>query len=153
VQQDLLAALLTDEYLRRPPPKSTGRERYGRAFTESWAAAHADRAPRDLLATLVAFTAEAIARSYRDFVLPRGPLDEVLVSGGGAHNRTLMARLARALAPLAVAPFSDEGVSPDAKEAVAFAVLAVQAIHAAPANVPEATGAARPVVLGKICFP
>jgi anhydro-N-acetylmuramic acid kinase len=153
VQADLLAALLDDEYLRRPPPKSTGRERYGRAAVEAWAERHRDRAPVDLLATLVAFTARAIADSYRAFVLGRGPLDEVLVSGGGAHNRTLMAALAQALAPLPVRPFGDEGVSPDAKEAVAFAVLAVQAIHAEPANLTQVTGATRPAVLGKICLP
>lgn len=153
VQEDLLARLLDDEYLRRPPPKSTGRERYGRAATLAWAAEHPDRAPRDLLATLVAFTAQAIASSYRDFVLPRARPDEVLVSGGGAHNRTLMGMLAQALAPLPIGPFADDGISPDAKEAVAFALLAVQAIHAEPASLPEATGATRASVLGKICLP
>jgi anhydro-N-acetylmuramic acid kinase len=153
VQEDLLAALVDDEYLRRPPPKSTGRERYGRATVEAWAVRHRDRAPVDLLATLVAFTARAIADSYRAFVLPGGALDEVLVSGGGAHNRTLMAHLEHALLPVPVRPFSDEGISPDAKEAVAFAVLAVQTIHAVPANVTQVSGAARPAVLGKICLP
>jgi anhydro-N-acetylmuramic acid kinase len=153
VQDDLLAALLaSDDYLTRPPPKSTGRERYGVATVKAWAAAHSDRAPVDLLATLVAYTAEAIARSYRAFLAPRGAIDEALIAGGGAHNRTLMAELARRLAPLPVRPF-DEGVSPDAKEAVAFAVLAVQAIHAVPANVVQVTGAQRPAVLGKICLP
>jgi anhydro-N-acetylmuramic acid kinase len=155
VQPDLLARLLDDEYLRRPPPKSTGRERYGRAAVEAWAAAHADRAPADLLATLVAFSARAIADSYRAFVLPRvsPSLDEVLVCGGGAHNHTLMAELGRALAPLPVRPFDEGGVSADAKEAVAFALLAVEAVHGQPANLPSVTGAARPAVLGKICLP
>jgi anhydro-N-acetylmuramic acid kinase len=153
VQDDLLAALLDDEFLRRAPPKSTGRERYGRAHTLAWAEAHRDRAPADLLATLVAFTADAIARSYRDFVLARGPLDEVAVAGGGAHNRTLMARLAAALAPVPIGAFADGGVSADAKEAVAFAALAVQAIHAEPANLPRVTGASSRAVLGKICLP
>jgi anhydro-N-acetylmuramic acid kinase len=151
VQEDLVAALLDDEFLRRAPPRSTGRERYGRRATLAWAEAHHDRAPVDLLATLAAFSARAIADSYRRF-LSAVP-DEVLVSGGGAHNRTLMAELGRALAPVPVRPFADEGVSADAKEAVAFAVLAVQAIHAVPANVRAATGAARPAVLGKICLP
>jgi anhydro-N-acetylmuramic acid kinase len=152
VQDDLLAALLDDDYLKRPPPKSTGRERYGRATVQAWAAAHRDRAPLDLVATLVAFTAHAIARSYRDFA--PAPVDEVLVSGGGAHNRTLMAHLQNLLAPATVRPFgADEGVSADAKEAVAFALFAVQAIHAEPANVVQVTGARRPAVLGKICVP
>ncbi len=153
VQDDLLARLLMeDDFLPRPPPKSTGRERYGAAVVSAWASAHRERAAVDLLATLVAYTAEAIARSYRDFLLPRGAIDEVLIAGGGAHNRTLMAELGRRLAPLSVRAF-DEGVSADAKEAVAFAVLAVQAIHAEPANVVQVTGAARPAVLGKICLP
>jgi anhydro-N-acetylmuramic acid kinase len=151
VQDDLLRELLDDEYLRKRPPKSTGRERYGRAATEKWAQAHSDRAPHDLLATLVAFTAESIARSYRDF-LPR--VDEVLVSGGGALNKTLMAQLARLLAPAPVRRFDEVQVFPvEAKEAIAFAVLAVEAIAARPANVPQVTGARRPAVLGKICLP
>jgi anhydro-N-acetylmuramic acid kinase len=151
VQDDLLAALLDDEFLRRAPPKSTGRERYGAAAVEKWAAAHADRAPADLLATLVAFTADAIAASYRTH-LPRLP-DEVLISGGGAHNRTLTARLERALAPIPLRPFAESGVSPDAKEAVAFALLATHAIRGEPANVTQVTGARHPAVLGKICLP
>src|SRR5258706_1376727 len=152
-QPDLLARLLDDDFLRRAPPKSTGRERYGRAAVEAWAAAHADRAPADLLATLVAFSARAIADSYRAFVLPRATLDEVLVCGGGAHNKTLMAELSRALAPLPVRPFSEAGVSADAKEAVAFALLAVEAGHAPPAHLPSVTGGARPPGPGKSCFP
>jgi anhydro-N-acetylmuramic acid kinase len=146
VQEDLLAQLLDDDYLRRAPPKSTGRERYGTQATLAWAELHCDRAPLDLLATLVAFTARAIVDSYR--FLPR--VEEVLVSGGGAHNATLMSHLRTSLPR--VAPFG----SPrdlDAKEAVAFAVLAVQAIHAVPANLPRVTGAKRPCVLGKICLP
>jgi anhydro-N-acetylmuramic acid kinase len=151
VQEDLLAELLDDEYLRRSPPKSTGRERYGRERTLAWAAAHRDRAPADLLATLVALTARAIADSYRAH-LPRPP-DEVLVSGGGARNRTLMAMLEQALTPTPVRVFGDDVAAADSKEAVAFAVLAVAALRGLPANLPRVTGARRPAVLGKICLP
>ncbi|HEX9100844.1 MAG TPA: anhydro-N-acetylmuramic acid kinase [Polyangia bacterium] len=153
VQDDLLAELMRDDYLALPPPKSTGRERYGAPSTLAWAARHADRAPVDLLRTAVAFAARAIADSYRRFVLPRGAVAEVLVSGGGAHNRTLMAALAGELAPIPVAPFFAHGIDADAKEAVAFALFAVQAIHADPANLPSVTGAARAAILGKICLP
>jgi anhydro-N-acetylmuramic acid kinase len=153
VQPDLLRQLLDDDYLRQPPPKSTGRERYGVPATRAWAERHRDRAPLDLIATAVAFTAQAIADSYRRFVLPRAAVDEVIVSGGGAHNRTLMAELARALAPLPVRALSEGGIDADAKEAVAFALFAVAAIHALPANVPSVTGAKRPGILGKICLP
>jgi anhydro-N-acetylmuramic acid kinase len=147
ILDDVLAELLDDEYLRRPPPKSTGRERYG--FADQLIVRHRDRDRFDLLATVVAFTAHAIARSYAAF-LPR--VDEVLVSGGGAHNVTLLRTLANLVAPTPVRRF-DEGYTVDAKEAVAFAVLAVQAIHARPANVVQVTGARRPAVLGKICLP
>jgi anhydro-N-acetylmuramic acid kinase len=153
VQEDLLRELLADPYLQLPPPKSTGRERYGVPATRAWAARHADRAPLDLLATVVAFTARAIADAVTRFVLPRAPVDELVVSGGGAHNRTLMAELGRALAPLPVRALDEGGVSVDAKEAVAFALLAVACVHAQPANVPSVTGARRPTILGKISLP
>lgn len=153
VQEDLVAELMRDDYLDKPPPKSTGRERYGAPATLAWAARHADRAPLDLVATAVAFAARAIADSYRRFVLPRGPVDEVLVSGGGAHNRTLMAELQRLLSPIPVRPFAAQGIDADAKEAVAFALFAVQALHADPASLPSVTGAARAAILGKICLP
>jgi anhydro-N-acetylmuramic acid kinase len=153
VQEDLMEELMADDYLVRPPPKSTGRERYGAPATLAWAARHADRAPLDLLATAVAFAARAIADSYRRFLLPRGPVDEVLVSGGGAHNATLMAELARLLQPIPVGKLAEAGIDADAKEAVAFALFAVQTIHADSANIPSVTGAARPAVLGKICLP
>jgi anhydro-N-acetylmuramic acid kinase len=153
VQEDLVAELMRDDYLTKSPPKSTGRERYGAPATLAWAARHADRAPLDLLATAVAFAARAIADSYRRFLVPRGAIDEVVVSGGGAHNATLMAELARQLSPIPVRAFAERGIDADAKEAVAFALFAVQAIHAEPANVPSVTGARRPAILGKICLP
>lgn len=151
----VLAELLDDDFLRRPPPRSTGRERYGRAFAERLA----ERNPRaravDLLATAVAFTAESIASGYRAFIAPRAglALDEILVSGAGARNRTLLAHLRDALAPVPVRPFEELGMPAEAKEAVAFALLAVECVHAMPANVRSATGALRPAVLGKICLP
>jgi anhydro-N-acetylmuramic acid kinase len=153
VQEDLVAELMRDDYLQKPPPKSTGRERYGAPSTLAWAARHADRAPLDLLRTVVAFAARAIADSYRRFLLQRGAIDEVVVSGGGAHNATLMAELARQLSPIPVRAFAERGIDADAKEAVAFALFAVQAIHAEPANVPSVTGARRAAILGKICLP
>ncbi|MGZ3407596.1 MAG: anhydro-N-acetylmuramic acid kinase, partial [Polyangia bacterium] len=119
VQEDLVAELMRDDYLQKPPPKSTGRERYGAPATLAWAARHADRAPVDLLRTAVAFAARAIADSYRRFLSPRGAVDEVLVSGGGAHNATLMAELARQLSPIPVRAFAESGIDADSKEAVA----------------------------------
>jgi anhydro-N-acetylmuramic acid kinase len=149
-QADLLAEWMRDPYLAQAPPKSTGRERYGKEVALRWASAHADRRPVDLLATLVAFTAYAIADSYRRFL---GAADEVLVAGGGAHNRTLMAELTRLLAPVPVRAFAEDGITADAKEAVAFALLAVECVTGRSANVPHVSGARGPARLGKICLP
>ena len=154
LQPDILAALLDDDYLRRPPPKSTGRERYGRSFAEALLARFASCPPCDLLRTAVAFTAHAIADSLR----PLG-IAELWVSGGGGHNPTLMAELQRLLAPVPVRPLTALGqslglaVDLDNKEAVAFAVLAVQALHGEPANLPQVTGARGQAILGKLCLP
>jgi anhydro-N-acetylmuramic acid kinase len=148
VLPDVLDHLLDDPYLHRPPPKSTGRERYGRAFAHALLSRFADRRPIDLLATAVALTARAIADSLRPL-----SVDELLVSGGGGHNRTLMAELTRLLDPIPVRKLEGLGVDVDNKEAVAFALLAVQAVHGEPTNLPSVTGARQPAVLGKICLP
>lgn len=150
VDEALLAELLAEPYLKQPPPKTTGRELFGAQFGAGvWArAAAAGLAPCDIVATLTAFTARSIAQAYRDF-LPRLP-DEVIVSGGGARNPALMVLL-RAELPAARVVTSDElGLPGDAKEAVAFAVLAYETWHGRPGNLPAATGARGAVVLGSI---
>jgi len=146
VDEVLLAELLEDDdYLAAPPPKATGRERYGRQYAERVLARGRARglSAEDLVA-------ESIAQQYRRFVFPRHVPDEVIVSGGGVHNATLMSRLARALAPLPVRTSSDLGVDSDAKEAIAFAILAHDAVMGLATNVPGATGARHPVILGAI---
>jgi anhydro-N-acetylmuramic acid kinase len=145
----LLAELHRHPYLALPPPKSTGREDFGKDFVYPLLARFEDRKD-DLLATLARWVAEAIARSYRE-ALPVMP-DEVYVSGGGAFNLTLMAHLAELLAPIPVASLAVLGIDPDAKEAIAFAVLANETLFGHPGNVPAVTGAAGPRVLGKISF-
>jgi anhydro-N-acetylmuramic acid kinase len=145
----LLAELHRHPYLAQRLPKSTGRETFGKDFVYPLLARFGDRLD-DLLATLTRFVAEAIARSYRE-LLPAPP-DEVYVSGGGALNPTLMAHLGQLLAPIVVADSAALGVDPEAKEAVAFAVLAHETLFGRPGNVPAVTGAAGPRVLGKICF-
>ncbi|OQA40054.1 MAG: Anhydro-N-acetylmuramic acid kinase [Chloroflexi bacterium ADurb.Bin325] len=157
VDEELLAELLAHPYYLRPPPKTTGRELFGRQYgAEVWARARArGLSGEDSAATLTELTARSIAAAYRDF-LPAWP-DEVIVSGGGARNPVLMARLATALARAAAARpaprvmTSDElGLPVEAKEAVAFAVLAYETWHSRPGNLPAATGAQRPVILGSI---
>jgi anhydro-N-acetylmuramic acid kinase len=154
----LLADLHRHPYLAVPPPKSTGREIFGRAFVypllDRWATREpstAGGAPLDdLLATLTRFTAETIARAYREH-LPVFP-DEVYLCGGGAQNPTLRAHLAELCAPAPVRDTAALGIDPQAKEAVAFAVLANETLFGHPGNVPSATGASGPRVLGKISF-
>ncbi|HVU49596.1 MAG TPA: anhydro-N-acetylmuramic acid kinase [Polyangia bacterium] len=143
----LLAELHEHPYLSQPLPKSTGRETFGKDFIYPLLARFGQR-PDDLLATLTRFVAEAIARSYRES-LPAPP-DEVFVSGGGALNPTLMAHLEALLAPLPVKTSASLGVDPEAKEAIAFAVLANETVFGHPGNLPSVTGAAGPRVLGKI---
>lgn len=150
VHAGLLAELMDDPYLRDLPPKTTGRERYGVQFAaQIWERARSlSLSPEDLLATLTAFTAESIAQAYRQF-LPQFPAD-VIVSGGGAYNPTLMAELRARLAPAVVMTSQDFGLGVDAKEAAAFAMLAYETVHNRPGNLPAATGASHPVILGNL---
>jgi anhydro-N-acetylmuramic acid kinase len=147
VDSALTAELLRHPYLALPPPKSTGREAFGEVFVAPLLARYKGR-EADLLASLTRFVAEAMAAGIRRWV--REPIDELLVSGGGARNRTLMGALAATLAPIPVRSLAEVGVDPDAKEAVAFAVLANETLFGRPGNLPRATGAAGPRVLGKL---
>jgi anhydro-N-acetylmuramic acid kinase len=150
VDAELLAALMAEPYLRLPPPKTTGRELFGAQFgAQVWERAKA-RSLSDavIVATLTAYTARSIAQAYRD-LLPGLP-DEVIVSGGGALNPTLMGLLRAALLPAHVITSDDLGLPAEAKEAVAFAVLAYETWHGRPGNLPSATGARRAVVLGSV---
>lgn len=147
VDRGLVAELLCHPFLALPPPKSTGREAFGRVFVDPLLARFAGR-EADLLASLARFVAEAVGEGVRRHVPER--IDEVLVSGGGARNGTLMAALGETLAPAAVRSIEEVGMDPDAKEAVAFAVLANETLFGQPGNLPSATGAAGPRVLGKI---
>jgi anhydro-N-acetylmuramic acid kinase len=148
--ETVLAELMRHPYLRRRPPKTTGRELFGRQFTDELCARLRKRglAAADIVATVTAFTARSIADAYRRF-LP-GQVDDVVVCGGGSRNATLMALLARSLAPAKVMAMDELGINADAKEAVSFAILAAATYLGLPGNVPAATGAKRRVVLGKI---
>jgi anhydro-N-acetylmuramic acid kinase len=150
VDEMVLAELLSAPFFAQPPPRSTGRERFGAAWLAPLLHRYRDRLP-DLLATLTRFTAEAIRLSYARFVEPRaGRVTDVVVSGGGVHNATLMAHLSQLFDPAPVRSSADEGIDPDAKEAIAFALLANETLHGLPGNIPAATGARGPRVLGKI---
>ena len=148
VNRELLNRLLDDPYFRRRPPKTAGREQYGTEFVERLLGTGLP--VLDLIATCTAFTAAAVAIGIERFVRPRMPVDELIVSGGGVHNRRMMAQLAAFLPGVSLATSTDYGVDADAKEAIAFAVLAYETWRRRPANLPSATGARRAVVLGKI---
>lgn len=150
VDNALLADLLADPFFAREPPKSTGREKFGRPFVESLAAGVVPRdaaAWNDLIATLTAFTAATILDALRRWVLPRGDA-ELVVTGGGARNPELVRMLREGMAPTAVLTGDDIGIDPEAKEALAFAALAWAYARGIPANLPEATGASGARVLG-----
>jgi len=145
IDQTLLHDLLSDAYYRRNPPKSTGREQYGAEFVERMKRSKLPM--RDLIATATALTAATIATAVRRSGAANA---ELIVSGGGAHNPRIMAQLAGFLPEAAVATSADYGIDIDAKEAVAFAILAHQTWQGRPGNLPSATGAQRRVVLGSI---
>lgn len=149
--EGLVAELLTHDYFARRPPKSCGREEFGEAFAADLAARAAARglSPAAALSTATTLTARSVAAAYRNFVQPYFAVDEVLVGGGGAHNRTLMERLADELS-LPVTSMARHGLDPNAREAVAFALLANESVHGRPGNLPGVTGAAHPVVLGSV---
>lgn len=150
-----VAAMMTDPYFAVRPPKTTGRELFGKAYADRWLSAmEADGlSAADQIATFTAFTAHSIAQSCKAYIQPRFRVEELVVSGGGAHNRTLLGILAGLLPELTVTTAEALGISSDAKEAVAFALFANDFLFGHPNNLPAATGAARPTVMGKLALP
>jgi anhydro-N-acetylmuramic acid kinase len=153
-----LKAALRHPFFRLQPPRTAGREQFGREFAAAFLAdcRKTSRKPEDAIATATALTAESIADAIRRWVLPRtasAPID-VLVSGGGARNATLLAQIRDRLAPhnSAVTTTDATGLPAEAKEAAAFALLAYQTWHHRPGNIPSATGATRPAILGSVTY-
>jgi anhydro-N-acetylmuramic acid kinase len=150
----LLNELLLDPYLRLAPPKSTGREYYGQAYMKKLFALgrrhHAK--PNDLIRAATIFTALSVVDALNRFVLPETKIHQLIVSGGGANNPLILAQLAAALPNIEVLPSSRLGIPEEAKEAFAFALLAYETFHQRPANLPSATGARGPAILGKISY-
>jgi anhydro-N-acetylmuramic acid kinase len=154
VLEPVLKKLLEARFFREPPPKTTGREEFGREYVADFLRCCGRARKEDVLATATALTSCSIALAIHRFVRPRSVYHELIVSGGGAKNPTLLAMLANEIRPLGLAlRISDEfGMPSEAKEAVAFALLAYQTWHHRPSNVPSATGARRPAILGKISY-
>jgi anhydro-N-acetylmuramic acid kinase len=152
IDERLLATLLADPFFASPPPRSTGREHFGRPYVEriaEQAAVHDDSSWDDLIATLTALTARSIAGAIVRWVVPLGA-DTVILTGGGASNRTLTEMIVERIAPMRVIDAGGAGVHADAKEAIAFAALAWAHVHGVPGNIVEVTGAAGPRILGSL---
>ncbi len=159
VLEGIVSRLLSSTFFRQKPPKTAGREEFGREYAARFLQLCGDANKQDVVATATALTARSIANAVQRFVLSsrsrkQDNYREMIVSGGGAKNSTLMAMLHNELAPLGIAlRVSDEfGVPSEAKEAVAFALLAYETWHRRPSNVPSATGAKRSAILGKISY-
>jgi anhydro-N-acetylmuramic acid kinase len=146
----LLFELLRHPYFRRRPPKSTGREEFGETYIQQFLEKARQLSAEDKVATATALTVESMARAYRKFVYSQGPLDEILLTGGGSLNPMLRKQLAQALPEIRVRTLEEIGFKSQALEALAFAVLAYATLHGMPANVVGATGARSRVVLGKV---
>jgi anhydro-N-acetylmuramic acid kinase len=155
VLADVVKEVLRASFFRAKPPKTAGREEFGREFVKQFIRRCGRVSKPDIVATATAVTARAIAYSVQRFVLPHGKFSELLVSGGGAKNPVLMTMLANQLHPLGIALRSTDelGLPAQAKEAVAFALLAEETWNRRPSNVPSATGAKRAAILGKISYP
>jgi len=155
VLEKIVSQLLAAPFFRRKPPKTAGREEFGREFVAAFLRRCGRAKKEDIVATATALTARSIANAIERFVVPRSSsFKEVVVSGGGAKNPTLMRKLGRELArmQLRLRTTDELGLPAEAKEAVAFAVLAFQTWHRQPSNIPSATGAKRPAILGKVSY-
>lgn len=154
VIEDLLALALRYHFFRERPPKSAGREQFGEKFVKRFFLSRLPGARKeDLLRTANELTAATVAGALRQFVFPRVDINRLIVSGGGAHNRLLIRRIGELLPEIAVMPSDVFGLPGDAKEAIAFAILADRTLNGLPGNLPAVTGARKAVVLGTISRP
>ena len=152
--------LLIDEWLKHPffqlsPPKTTGREMFGHTYAMECLADCRKHglSDNDCIATLTALTVQTIADYIERFITEQNPIEVLYVSGGGVHNQTIMKRLGELLERTRVEPVDTSGISADAKEAIAFAILANETLHGNAGNLPSATGASVRKVLGKFVCP
>lgn len=150
VDEAFLASLLEDPYFKLIPPKTTGREYFGKGYVEMFIKAGKARglSDEDLVCNATALTAKSIALAYQLFV--KQPIDQLIIGGGGSYNQTLIKMIKKEFIGISVLTQEELGLNSDAKEAIAFAILANEIIHSQPGNVPSVTGALGPTLLGKI---
>lgn len=150
VNNRVLDKMMEHEFLRKTPPKSTGREDFGREYVKSLISKNPKLDPKDLIATATEFTAKSMADAYKKFVLDKVDLDEIVLCGGGAYNSTLRIALSKHMKEVKVSTMEDHGMSSFSKEAVAFAILGNECLNNVKSNIKSATGASEYVVLGDI---
>ena len=150
VCESIVQKLLSHPYFSLEPPKSTGRELFGKEYSKHLLEEY-ELEPLDWVATATAFTAASIAQQYERFVCPYVNLERIIVGGGGGQNPTLL-KMLKERSGLPVHLHEDFGISTDAKEAIAFALLALRTMQRQPSNVPRATGALAPAILGKVVY-
>ncbi|MDG0872062.1 anhydro-N-acetylmuramic acid kinase [Paenibacillus thiaminolyticus] len=155
VSEAWLSELLEHPYYAQKPRKTTGREMFGEAYAMALIQDGLARGlpAADIVATFTMLTVRTIASAYRDFIFPEHDIHEVIVSGGGARNETMMRWLAAELPEQRVQRSDEAGLPGDAKEAIAFAVLANEFVHGIANQLPSVTGASRPTVMGKLALP
>ncbi|MDI6676828.1 anhydro-N-acetylmuramic acid kinase AnmK [Bacillus wiedmannii] len=155
VVDEILTYCMNHPFLKMNPPKSTGREQFGEEFVSELLKRYERHSKENIVTTVTMFTARSIVHQYKEFILPYYEIDEVILGGGGSYNRTLVEMIRNGLKEEKCALFLQEdiGYSSEAKEAIAFAILANETYHRNPSNVPSATGAKQSVVLGNITFP
>ncbi|MDA1762780.1 anhydro-N-acetylmuramic acid kinase AnmK [Bacillus cereus] len=155
VVDEILTYCMNHPFLNMKPPKSTGREQFGREFVSELLQRFKKHNKENILKSVTMFTASSIVHHYQEFIFPYYEIDEVILGGGGSYNRTLVEMIRYGLKEEKCKIFIQEdlGYSSEAKEAIAFAILANETYHRNPGNVPSATGAKNSVILGNVTFP
>ena len=152
VDESILKEFLGHPYFSKKPPKSTGRELFGKSFIQNIISRKRIR-PEDLIATLTHFTALSIKSAYDRFIFKKFEINEIIFSGGGSKNLYLLNLLKMIFTPVEIRLSDDYGILSSAKEAISFALLANETLSGNPSNLPKVTGASKKVILGKITLP
>lgn len=146
-----LEELLKEPYYSLNPPKTTGRELFNDDYAQKMLKT-APQKPEDIIATITALSAHSIFEAYQKFVIPKTSIQEIVIGGGGAYNKFLMAQLKNLFKEIPVKTHEDFGIANKFKEALAFALLGYFTIKKMPNNIPACTGAKRPVIMGKVSY-
>ncbi|MBC2398396.1 anhydro-N-acetylmuramic acid kinase AnmK [Clostridium tetanomorphum] len=150
INVDLLKELMNMDYVKKLPPKTIGREMFGEEFTYNLIKKWSHISDENFICTITAFTANSISEGYKKFIFPNVKIEEIIIGGGGSYNNTLVGMLKRLLPDYKIMIQEDLGYSSDAKEAIAFAILANETINNNYGNITKATGAKERVILGNI---